>query len=355
MLLRKENPGWGAQSILLELQVIYAYQQTLFPSEDSIRRYLKQEGFFTNKEPKGNLPITPCKLPKEVHEQWEMDAEGAVLIMGIGHHSTINVKDGRSKKYCMSFPVQVANLSTQPSMIHYQWCLRLAFIESGRPKRIQVDKDSVFIENSSRSPFPSKLHLWLLALGVDLCFIDRPPPAKNAMVERSHQTIHNQVVKGKTYKTWRKLFNTSEQRRQVLNEQFACSTLGKKAPLQAFPKATHSGRVYTIEQEWELLELGKVYNFLAKGIWYRKVSSNKGIKLGTYRYYVKQAKPGTHITITFCEKRKELIFHDVNELLLCTTPLQGITKEILMKSTTTDLLKTYKRLFNARNFPLGKK
>jgi len=353
--VRKENPGWGARSILLDLQISYACAKTLLPSEDSIRRYLKQEGFIISKEPKGNLPMTSCKSPKKVHEQWEMDAEGAVLLKGIGYHSTINIKDGRSKKYCMSFPVQVANASTQPSMIHYQWCLRLAFMESGRPKRIQVDKDSVFIENSSRSPFPSKLHLWLLAVGVDLCFIDRPPPAKNAMVERSHQTIHNQVVKGKTYKTWRKLFNTSEQRRQLLNEQFACNTLGKKAPLQAFPQAIYSGRPYSIEQEWQLLELCKVYNFLAKGVWYRKVSSNRGIKLGTYRYYVKGAKPGTHVTITFCKKRKELIFHDVNELLLCTTPIQGITKELLMKSTTADLLKTHRRLFKAIKFPLGKK
>ena len=70
----------------------------------------------------------------------------------------------------MTFPVAVKNKNSQPSTIHYKWTLRLAFIESGLPQSIQVDKDSVFIENSSKSPFPSRMHLWLLGLGHRVMF-----------------------------------------------------------------------------------------------------------------------------------------------------------------------------------------
>lgn len=78
------------------------------------------------------------------------------------------MKDGLSKKHCMAFPVSVKNQSSLPATVHHKWAFRLAFTESGLPQGVQVDKNCVFIENNSRSPFPSRLHLWLTALGVGL-------------------------------------------------------------------------------------------------------------------------------------------------------------------------------------------
>ena len=83
----------------------YGYLESELPSQDSVNRYLKQEGLIKPYQPSGELPTKPCKVPKEVHELWKMDAQGAIKVSGIGHHATINMKDGLSKKHCIAFPL----------------------------------------------------------------------------------------------------------------------------------------------------------------------------------------------------------------------------------------------------------
>ena len=365
--LRRDNEGWGAMSILVELKEEYGYFESDIPSVDSIHRYLKQEGFIKVYEPSGILPTKACKEVKEAHELWEMDAQGAVQVEGIGYQSTINMKDSYSKKYCMSFPVVVKNGKTQPRTIYYKWAFRLAFIESGLPSMIQVDKDSVFIENTSKSPYPSRLHLWLLALGVDLCFINVRPPLKQAMVERSHQTIEKQAVKGKSFEDWAALFENMNKRRKRLNENYPSRSLGRKAPLQAYPEAAHSGRIYDPSKENLLMDLNRIYDFLAEGMWYRSVSSVRTISLGGQSYYLKNATPNSQVQITFDKETKHLIFYDVSTVkgshrdgdkkMVAQRAIKGISKETLMEvrqgNTVTDIMAKYNEIMAATDFPLN--
>lgn len=347
--LRKENEGWGALTILVELEEEFSYSQESLPSARSVNRYLKQNNFIKPLEPAGNFPTSPCEKPKEVHQVWEMDAQGATEVDGIGHQATINMKDGLSKKHCMAFPVAVKNQSSQPATRHYKWAFRLAFTESGMPRCVQVDKDSVFIENSSRSPFPSRLHLWLAALGVELCFIEKPPPAQQATVERSHQTMERQAVRGKSFKNWQQFFRHCQKRRQRMNEKFPSRSHGGKAPLQAFPEAIHSGRHYSVEQEHELLDVHRIYTLLSKGKWYRVVSSGKMVSLGGQRYYLKEAVPKNQIQVTFCAQSNLLIFRNDKELVLDRLPLKGASLEDLMESDPNSM---FKNLSTSLNFPL---
>ncbi len=350
--LRQENKGWGPITILLELELEYGYSKSNLPSTESVRRFLKQEGFIKTREPKGILPSSPCKAPKQAHELWEMDAQGAIAVSGIGHQATINMKDSLSKKHCIAFPVVVKNSNSQPATIHYKWAFRLAFVESGLPQVVQVDKDSVFIENSSKSPYPSRLHLWLLALGVDLCFITVPPPKKQAMVERSHQTLEKQAIRGKHFDNWQQLFKNVTKRRKRLNENYPSRSLGKKAPLQVFPEAKHSGRFYTVSKEPKLLDLNRIYLFLSQGKWYRIVSNAKVISLGAKRYYLKNAIPKSQLQITFKEKTKQLIFRNVNEQVIAQLPIKGISIEELMGNCAKNLISMNQKLKKNRDFPM---
>lgn len=350
--LRSQNEGWGGISILIELES-YGYSIDALPSETAINRYLKDQGFIPVKIPKGSIPSGNCISPvKRFHDLWEMDAQGTVSVKGLGYVSMINIKDTKSKVYCMAFPTQVKGKMSQPKTAHYFWTLRLAFEEFGLPKAIQVDRDSVFIDNTSGSPFPSKLHLFLIGLGVQLCFIDVSPPAKQAMVERSHQTLHGQVTKGQYYKTWLTLFKTTNKRRKVLNEKYPSRSLGKKAPLQLYPKAKYSGRFYSIEKEAELFDLKRVYKYLAKCCWYRKVSKAKTVSLNAKVYYLKNAIPETHIQIKFCNRSKKLIFRDDKELIVAKFPMKDFSKENILNATTEQLISIKKKLFSKRKFPL---
>lgn len=351
--LRDRAQGWGAISILIELEFKYGYPKSVLPSEAAVNRYLKEKGFMAVKIPSGSMPSGNCSTPaKRFHDLWEMDAQGTIAVEELGYVSMINIKDAKSKAYCMSFPVQVKSKMSQPKTTHYYWALRLAFEEFGLPRAIQVDKDSVFIDNTSSSPYPSRLHLFLTGLGIQLCFINVSPPAKQAMVERSHQTIDGQVTKGQAFKTWRTLFKKTNDRRKVMNEIYPSRSLGKKAPLQLYPKAKHSGRAYSVEKEAQLFDLKRVYKYLTKCTWYRKVSKAKTISLDRKVYYLKKAKPESQIQIKFCNRSKKIIFRDAKELIVAKLPMKDFSKENIMGATTEELISMKKKLFSARKFPL---
>lgn len=352
--LRESHEGWGATNILYELIDVYGYKQKNLPGEASINRYLKEHGFIPNRAPIRKLPATKrCgKKARRPHDLWEMDAKGTINIPGVGYQAMINIKDIKSKIHCIAFPVSVKNKNTQPSTLHYYWALRLAFVEWGLPKVIQVDKDSVFYESRSRSKFPKILHLWLISLGIELCFINQPPPYKNAIVERSHQTMVRQVNTKRPYKSWKSFFQYCNNRRKRLNERLPNRMLGKKTPLEACPKAAHNSRTYALDQEEKLIDINRVGRYLAKCAWYRKVSSEKTLRVGGKVYYLKNAAPLSQLEITFSNRTKKLIFRDANEQIIDKQPMKNLALETLMGGNTKSLISTRYKLGYFRDFPL---
>lgn len=355
--IRAAHQGWGAPSILavrraVELEEVHGYSKPMLPSANAINRYLKQIEQTKVYEPRGQFPEQQAKISQAVHALWEIDAQGATLVGGIGYHAMINMKDHRSLKYCMSFPIPVRHQRCQPATVHYQWAFRLAFEESGLPQAIQVDKDSVFYENTTKSPYPSPMHLWWTGLGLQVYFITLPPPLKQARVERSHQTIDRQVIQGQHYQCWKHFFEQANKRRKYLNEKLPCSSLAGKPPLKAYPKALHSGRPFTVGQEHDLFDLDRVYKLLATGVWYRKVSNAKTISWGGHIYYLKKAKHNSQLKITFSYKTRLFIFRDDKELLLAKLPPKGLSTEQIIGATAKELKTMKYKLRSYRDFPL---
>lgn len=350
--LRQGHSGWGAQTLLVELEERYFYSPKELPSIDSVNRYLKQEGFVQAYEPHGILPRPKCPQAETAHELWEMDAQGAVKLAGLGWMATINIKDSLSKKYCMSFPVPVKHGRCQPATRHYQYACRLAFEESGMPIAIQVDKDSVFFENTTKSPFPTRYHLWLIALGIKLCIIEVSPPRKQAMVERAHQTIEKQALQGQSHECWKHLFRHCNERRERLNTRIPCRSLNKQAPLEAFPEAIHSNRAYSMKTEQGLISLERIYQYLAGGKWYRRVSKDRTVSLGAKVYYLKDAVPRSQVQVTFCAQSRQFIFRDVNERFLAERSPKGLSKEELIGASFKELNAMKYKLNHYRGFTL---
>ena len=353
-VIRGQRSGWGADSIIDELINHHGFKLAQLPSLASINRFLNEQGLIPVRTPRVALPSSERCEQKTVtaHEIWQMDAQGSIPIQGLSSHAMINVKDVFSKVHCMAFPVPVKNSNTQPAGWHYQWALRLAFSEWGLPQRIQVDKDSVFMDSKSPSPFPSLVHLWLIGLGVELCFIKQAPPQENAMIERSHQTIERQVVQGQAYGSWQALWQACQQRRNRLNRFLPNRMLGRKAPLVCFPKAIHSGRSYNIDKEQQLFLLDRVHAFLARCVWYRKVSKSRTVTLGGRVYYLSKAKPQTELQIGFCTQKEKLIFRDINEQIIDQKVLRNLSFEDIVKSSLPQLLKTYTQLKSSQHCPM---
>lgn len=91
-----------------------------------------------------------------------MDAQGALLVDGIGSVSLINVIDVASRLKVESCP---RVRTPKPAAADYYVTLRRAFLTHGLPLRLSLDHDTVFFDNTTPSPFPTRLHLWLVADG----------------------------------------------------------------------------------------------------------------------------------------------------------------------------------------------
>ena len=224
-------------------------------------------------------------------------------------------------------------------MTDYQCALRLAFYEYGLPKRLQSDHGSNFYDKS-QSPFPTPLHLWLLGLGVDLEWSRIYRPTDQAKVERTHQTLHDQIKQSIDFKSWQDFKQILDERRYRLNNHIACDTFGKP-PLVAFPNAKHSGRFFNPLNEQSLFDNKLIKSYLNNREWFRKISDIKTVSLGGSIYYLKDiklTKLNREAKIVFDAKSDNLIFSNINGLIT-QLPIKGLGFHELVEPDFLNTLK----------------
>jgi len=328
---RQEHPGWGPVTLRKELEQHPAFNGEKLPTPASIGRFLEERGLTKQYERHQELPKEekPAGLP---HEVWEMDAQGYQFIPGVGQVTLINFNDRGSHVRLMSYPCWLGDkrVERHANTSDYQTALRLVFADWGLPQALQVDHESVFYDNTSKSPFPTRLHLWLVALGVSLHFGRHGRPTDQGMTERSHQLWEGQVIQGATFANWQALYDALYQRRDFLNNILPCASLDDQPPLVAYPQAHHSGRSYRLEWEAELLDFKRIDTYLGRGRWFRRVAQNGIISLGGTVYYVGSKWKQQQIEVKFDPDTRQFRCFDAAAQLLKTFPLKGISVESLM-------------------------
>ena len=335
--LREAHPGWGAKTLRVELERDAHLVGQAPPSVASIERFLKAEGLSRVYEKHHELPEPDRQPAEQPHEVWEMDARGYSKIPEAGVISLVNLNDRCSHARLLSYPVWVGRqrCSRHPDTEDYQTALRLAFTDWGLPGQLQVDHESVFVDNISKSPFPTRLHLWLVALNVGLIFGRRSRPTDQGLTERSHQLWAGQCLAGQHFADWDHLYQTLHERRDVLNYDLPCASLDNQPPLVAFPDASHSGRNYRPEWEHDLLDLSHVWNYLAQGRWYRKTSKDYTFSLGGHVYYIGKPWQLVQLEITFDPSDQHLVCLDEVGELAARYPIKGLTLDALMGTMAT--------------------
>lgn len=330
--LRQAHPGWGPLTLRIELEDDQSLAGQSLPSRATIARRLKQEELTRPYERHQDLPQPPSMFVQAPHEEWELDARGYEEVPGLGVVSLINLNDLFSKVKLISYPCWLGEqrASRHPDTEDYQLVFRLAASEWGRPDRLAVDRDSVFYDNSSKSPFPTRLHLWLLALGVELIIGQPNRPTDRGMTERSHQTWAQQVLKGPAFAVWEALRDALRRRRDFLNERLPCSTLGGVPPLVAHPEARRPRRLYRPEWEADLLDLSHVYTYLGQGRWFRKGSNVGTVSLGSQVYVLGCNWARKDVEITFDPTDQHLVFYAPDGGMRECLPIKGISKTELM-------------------------
>jgi hypothetical protein len=261
-----------------------------------------------------------------------MDARGYQMVPEVGLITLINLNDRYSHVRLLSYPCFLGRqrVMRHPTTEDYQAVLRLCFTQWGLPERIAVDHESVFYDNLGKSPFPTRLHLWLLALGVALFFGRPGRPTDQGMTERSHQLWARQVLQKQRFADWNSLYHALEQRRDFLNYHLPCASLGELPPLIAHPEALGVRRPYRPEWEAELLDLGRVHRYLAQGQWFRLASNIGAVSLGCQRYALGKTWARQQVEIAFDAPTQEMIFGHPDGTQVQRLPLKGGSRETLM-------------------------
>lgn len=329
---RESHPGWGEDTLQAELKQHPAFEGQPLPSAATIGRYLKEKALTRAYNRQVELPDTKYHPAYRAHHVWQMDAQGYQPIAGVGRVCLINLNDVYSHLRLLSYPCFVGRhrVERHPETEDYQIALRLAFNDWGLPEQLQVDHESVFYDNRSSSPFPTRLHLWLIALGISLIFSRVRRPTDQGLTERSHQIWTNQVIRGQTFDDWDHLYLTLQQRRIFLNEHLPCQALGNQPPLIAYPQARYSNTSYRPEQEAQLLDLQPVYDYLAQGRWYRLVSQSGTFSLGGQVYFISTKLCKQQLEITFDPTDNHLICRQENHQIFARLPIRNISKDFLM-------------------------
>lgn len=325
--MRQSHPGWGPLTILSELAKDKQWAKAKLPSRARLAAFLKELQLTRKYERHSDLPQPLVVAPQRAHEEWEVDAQGVMAVTGLGQVSIINISDLFSRVKVDSWPCLHRS---HPNTQDYQLVLRRAFVQYGLPQRISFDHDSVFYDNASASPFPTSLHLWLIALGVAVRFIEHAPPEEHSVIERSHQTVTNQAIRGQTFSDGMALQQSLTQRLDFLNHYFPSRSLGGQPPLVVWPQASHSGQPYRLEWEPQLLDMQRVYAYLAQGRWFRLTSSQGQLSLGGQRYNVGASLARQTLEITFDPQAAQFnLLRPDGSQSLRLSPL-GLTKTDLM-------------------------
>jgi len=326
--LRLAHPGWGPQTIRLELAHDRRFVGLRIPSRARLAVFLKVEKLTRRHEHHSELAQPEPQPVTAPHEVWEMDAQGVRQIDGVGRVSVINIGDPYSHLRTESW---ACLHKMKPATNDYQLALRRAMLRFGRPTRLSLDHDSAFYDNKSASPYPSRLHLWAIALGIDVIFIHEGRPTEHGFIERTHQVMDQQALLGREFADPAALQPALDQRLDFLNTQYPSRALAGQPPLAAHPGAAHSGRPYRPEDEAELLHLDRVYRYLAHNRWFRQVSTPGGqFTLGACRYGLGKTWANQEIQITFDPQTQEFVCCSQDGQATQRLPAKGLTKTDLM-------------------------
>jgi hypothetical protein len=334
---RPHTEGWGALTIRTELSFESDLAGKKLPCQSSIGSYLQATGKTRRYKQSSELPCHPCYPPAFVHDLWQMDAEGNKKVEGLGTVCMINLKDSASKTYVGTLPFVFEKACNHPQKFHYQTLLRMAFMEFGMNHRLQLDHESVFFDNQSTTPYPTEFYLWLLGLGITVCFTPKGRPQQQGMVERAHQTMHQQVTAGQSFENYQQLFDRCQQRRHRLNYDIPSKSTQNLAPLVACPQAIRSQRPYLFDQEEAIFDPKRIQTFLEQGRWLRNVSKDRTVSLGGKVYYLPNAVPNAEVRIKYDAANNEFHFFDADQLLINQRPAKGLTFKELAPDFDTSI------------------
>lgn len=299
--LKRQHPGWGAAYVVKQMSQAANLQGQTLPSATSVWRYWRSfEDRLCAARPR---PEPKPEASGSVHGVWQLDFKESVAVAGVGPTTFTQARDlvGRATVLHRVHPAwepeqRIVKLDTA----QVQADCRIAFTQWGLPDAIRTDRASLFRDRED-VPFPARLILWWVGLGITPQLIRRGRPQDNGSVERAHRTLVERTLDGQTFVDSDALQRQVDADWHELN--FECPSRAQgchgQPPALAHPELSVPRRPYRPEWEMRLFDLGRVATTLAGSSWVRGASTTGQVQLGGFVYGLSMRWAGQTARIQF--------------------------------------------------------
>ena len=309
--LKRKHPTWGAAYILKKMSVHPGLQGQALPARTSVWRYWRQ--YRQRLRPARPRPEPRPSASQVVHGVWQLDFKESVPVRGVGTTTITHARDlvGRAtvchRAHVAEPPEQrILKLTTE----QVQADCRLAFGPWGLPDAIRTDRASIFRDDDP-SPFPTRLILWWVGLGIEPQRIRRGVPEDNGGVERAHRTADERTLHDQTFTGPAHLQAQLDADWHELNFECPSKAGGCQGqpPVLAHPALLQPRREYRPEWEARLFDLTRVEAYLAgQGPWLRSVSGRGQVSLANHCYTLGLAWRHQTVSIQYDPSQHDFLF-----------------------------------------------
>lgn len=313
--LRLKHRRWGPGRILIQLRKRSCLRGKNLPSESQIGRYLHQWPRFRRQQ-KPALSRKRPPQPSHVHQRWQLDFKTGIALQNgllINMHT---VRDPLGEA-CLGARIYAAGKTGRaPKGIRAEEVrntLRWCFAHWGTlPEEVQTDGESTICAQRRWNDFPTTFTLWLKGLGIEHLIIRPGRPTDNAEVERCHRTITDYAIIGNEQADQETLQTILDQAvaEHVFELPSRAQGCGGRTPIEAHPELLRAPHPY--QPEWELacFDIQRVYHYLNRFTWTRKVSGTGQVYLGDRRYTVGRSFARRQASIRFDPQDQNYAFFD---------------------------------------------
>ena len=308
--LKRQHPGWGAAYMVKKMSEHPRLRDQPLPDPSTVWRYWRRFGDRL-------LARRPRPTPKPpasgvVHGVWQLDFKESLPLGGVGPTTITQARDlvGRATVCHRVHPAERPDQSiVKLTTAQVQADCRIAFTQWGLPDGVRTDHASIF-QDDDPSPFPTRLALWWIGLGITPQFIRHGLPQDNGSVERAHRTADERTFQGQDFTDATHLQQQLDADWHELNWECPSRARGchGQPPVVAHPELLQPRREYRPEWEARLFDLARVRTYLAGRHWVRAVSGRGQVRLGNYCYTLGLAWRQQTVSIQFDPSQHDFIF-----------------------------------------------
>ena len=290
LVLKRSNRGWGANRVLIDLAKDLDLAGLHLPRPSILAAFFKAScpEYVSARKPREPSCHPPLEAT-EAHEVWQLDSQEKILL-GNGEIASIcNIRDpfGAAMIASQAFEVRTQRAHRKLKWTEVRQVLRNAFTEwRTLPDRVQTDNE-LGLAGAPREPYPGRLTLWLIGLGIWHNFIRPGRPTDQPQIERNHRTMDGLALNEEALADMIHLQAALDRERNVYNAEFPCqaSDCQGRPPLITHPELLHPRREYQPDHELALFDLQRVLNYLATFTFERKINTARQVRIGKQLCY----------------------------------------------------------------------